>query len=70
MYSGRIGSVFSDGRLTGFYFLEDDQRKDVATIHPFRVPVDDLFGFRIGDGVSALLGFDVPNLPACQRDRP
>ena len=49
--------IFSDGRLTDF--LEDDQREDVATIDPFRVPVDDVFS-RIGDGISALLGFLVP----------
>ena len=55
--SGSKGSDSATGVQTGF--LEDDQRKDIATIDPFRMPVDDVFG-GISDGVSALLGFAVP----------
>jgi hypothetical protein len=57
MTTTRKGIRFSDGCLTGF--LEDDQRDDVAAIHPFRVPVDDVFS-RVSHGISPLLGFLIP----------
>ena len=48
---------FSDGRLTDF--LQDYECQHVATIDPFRMPVDDVFS-GISDGISALLRLLIP----------